>query len=852
MHQGPATGLLVETLEHRMKAFLSHSSKDKGFVEAVADLLRPGTFELDSLTFDAGAVNAQTILEALNRSDLFCLFLSTSSVRSAYVEFETLLGMEFLARGGIKKFLAICLDEEAFDLASANIKFFSIVRRGLLPEATARLIQGFLVSASTSSAARAHPFLGRTEEIAELEQQVSDHARPLTKGFFISGIYGSGRKTLVQKFYEQQYPEVGRIFPTITIDPLAGLEEFHRQVLTALRPTMTVSDLKTRVQSFAIAPNSEKRRQITQLINSLLPAREAAFLVDTGGLQTEAGALEPEVDQVISNLEARPHPPIAIIARRMIPLRLRRPQNDLAYLSVGSLKRDSSENLISRLLKDKGITATREQISELVNLGDGHPFNFYRMADEITERGMEPFLANPREFIEWKHRQSSEYLRRIELSSEDILILGLLRLAPELDFTAIITALPIDPATASDRLLRLTNVHAIEASEGSFLISPPLRIAIEKDSRISLAEQVQATAIRALVLTLSIRLEEGTAPITLIDSAVLLALQEGGLLADYVAAFLLPSHYVWLAKRKYDAEAYRQSIHLCQEALDRADRLSPTGVVAACRYLCLAAARLGEDSTFELGIRRLESFAQDDWAKSNVLYLRGFNYRMKGNLPKAEEAFRASHRILPGNRSATREIAAICLARNNLDEAETYAREALSQAGSNPYFLDMLIAVLIRRYGNSVQHLPKINELFDRLEQVSEEEGRSFFTTRKAEFEHRWGDNGRALTLIEAAVAKTPRIFEPRRLYVEILLKAGNKAKAQGVLTELERQVKSRSPNERRTNYRAYLETYSHYLTEIGRYPEAKELYEDPSIFTVEERNAAIREIEIVQSFRTR
>ena len=90
-----------------MRAFLSHSSSDKGFVEAVSDLLRPGTFELDNKTFDAGLINSKAIIAALARSDLFCLFVSKNSVRSTYVDFETLLGVEFFARGGIRKFLAI-------------------------------------------------------------------------------------------------------------------------------------------------------------------------------------------------------------------------------------------------------------------------------------------------------------------------------------------------------------------------------------------------------------------------------------------------------------------------------------------------------------------------------------------------------------------------------------------------------------------------------------------------------------------------------------------------------------------------------------------------------------------------
>ena len=79
-----------------MRAFLSHSSKDKGFVEGVADLLKPGTFELELATFDAGLLNATIIAEALRRCDLFCLFLSEEdSVQSPYVSFEALLGAEF-------------------------------------------------------------------------------------------------------------------------------------------------------------------------------------------------------------------------------------------------------------------------------------------------------------------------------------------------------------------------------------------------------------------------------------------------------------------------------------------------------------------------------------------------------------------------------------------------------------------------------------------------------------------------------------------------------------------------------------------------------------------------------------
>lgn len=61
--------------------------------------------------------------------------------------------------------------------------------------------------------------------------------------------------------------------------------------------------------------------------------------------------------------------------------------------------------------------------------------------------------------------------------------------------------------------------------------------------------------------------------------------------------------------------------------------------------------------------------------------------------------------------------------------------------------------------------------------------------------------------------------------------------------------VNSRNPDERRTNYRPYLETQSDYLLEIGKYQEAKEIFGDKSLFTDDERRKAIRRIEIAEGF---
>jgi tetratricopeptide (TPR) repeat protein len=831
-----------------MKAFLSHSSKDKGFVEDVTNILRPGTFELDSLTFDKGLLNSQSIIESLKRCDLFCLFLSSNSVAAPYVDFETLLGIEFLASGKVGRFLAICLDEEAFAKASANVRFFNIVRKGLEPENTARLIQGHLISAAEKTAAYSHPFIGREDELVELERQISDHKRPPSKALYISGNFGAGRRTIVQKFYEHQFPNVGRSFPIISLDPFVGLEELYRKILATLRPTITASELRKRVQSFAIAPVEEKRRLVAQLINSLLAANEAAFLMDKGGVLTDAGGLTAELNEVISRLEAKPHPPAIIISPRMVPMKLRRPENDLAYLAVKSLKRESAERIIGRLLKDRGLGVTDDGMNELIKLSDLHPFNIFRMIDEVSERGIAAFLADPRDFIDWKHRQSSEYLAKIDFSKNDTSMLGLLKQLPELDFVAIVEALSLDAATASENLLRLSELHIVESSGDTFSISPALQIAVERDRRFRLKKETQQTAMRLVAKSLAIRLEEGTASIVLVDAAVLSSLDSGET-SDFAAAFLLPSHHVWIAKRQYDQRHWHESIRYAAEALKGSERLSTEGFVAACRYQCLSAARLGEQQIFDEGITKLAAAAKTDWARSNIAFLKGINLRFKGSLPQAEKFFRESYALSPGNLHAARELAEVCLARDNLDEAELFAREAHSHGPANPYLLDTLISVLVRKRGRSAKHVSEINDLFDTLESVGDQGGRSFFTTRRAEFEFLWGNNKEAARLVDVAIAKTPTIFEPRRLHALIMLKDGNKAKAFETLKLMYEMVNARNPDERRTNFRAYLETNAQYLVEISKYKEAKEIYGDPAIFTEDEQTKAVREIEIAEAF---
>jgi len=834
-----------------MKAFISHASKDKGFVEKMTEQLRPGTYELDSQTFDLGLVNAEAIFNSMKRCDLFCLILSKESANSNYVNFETLLGHELLARGTIDRFLVLCIDDEAFRLASEGVKLFNVARKNIEPESAARLVQGKLLSAANAKLNLSHPFIGREQEIDVLGRQINDHRRPPSKAIYISGNVGSGRRTIAEHFFRQYFPQVGSVLPTIDVEQFSGLEELHRKVLMTLRPTMSARELLVRAQSFSLAAEAIKSRMIADLFNSLLAAREAAFVVDHGGILTDSGGLTSEIDSLFSHINDRPHPCIVFISARMIPRKYRRTQDDISYIAVRSLSRHATASIISRLSKDKAIFLTEENLEELITLSDSHPYNIYRMIDEVQDRGLDLFLANPSDFINWKHRRSSEYLKSVQLSEIETSILSILKVLPELDFVAIVEALDLDGEEASEALTKLLNLHVVESANQCFVVAPALRVAVERDSRIRLPQNVEKSAIKILANSLALRLEEGTAPVSLVDSTVLASLQSGDTIPEIAGGFLLPSHYIWMARRSYDERRWIDCIRYAKEALKGRAQISKSGYVGACRFLCLAAARIGNEDTFLYGLSMLNEVARDDWAKSNLAFLQGFNSRLKGHLPEAEKSFRRAYDLSPGNFSAARELASVYLDLGNFDEAEIFARETYRQASSNPFQVDILVAVLVKKFDGKTENRVELDDLIRVLEEVGEEGGRSFFTTRRAEFEHLWGDNNEALRLIEKATRRTPNLFEPRRLHAEVLLKSGNKAKAYETICIMKEMVDSNNPDDRRKNYRQYLKTLAYYLVEVGQYKEAKKLFRKGPIFTEEERNVEIRNIEIAQAYKT-
>jgi CRISPR/Cas system endoribonuclease Cas6 (RAMP superfamily) len=127
-----------------VKAFLSHSSKDKEFVKAVAQELGRQHCIFDEQVFQTGDEFKQSIERGLDSSSIFVLFASKNSLLSDWVDFELEEAWYKKLEKNLKKALVYIITD------SIDIENFPIwlkrakIQRGNVPKIVAREIRDHL------------------------------------------------------------------------------------------------------------------------------------------------------------------------------------------------------------------------------------------------------------------------------------------------------------------------------------------------------------------------------------------------------------------------------------------------------------------------------------------------------------------------------------------------------------------------------------------------------------------------------------------------------------------------------------------------------------------------------------
>jgi hypothetical protein len=281
-----------------VKAFLSHSSKDKYFVGQVAAALGPLQIEYDEKTFDL-TLNVQAIRRALSRADLFVLFLSTNSIASPFVAEEERTALEARGRGILKKVLIFAIDSTSYRALPDWLREINIVQHLSSAKACARRIQATLIELDAEQSRELDLYIGREEDEKQLRRALSSppDATPLI--IHAVGHLGIGRRTFLRKSLSSLYPRLFSAFVEIPFGQYQGIEEFFRSlhdlyVVTALSERIVAFD------AFAKESYSNQLSRLAELISALVDNEEFIIIVDDGGVYDDQGDYQSFIKDLIA------------------------------------------------------------------------------------------------------------------------------------------------------------------------------------------------------------------------------------------------------------------------------------------------------------------------------------------------------------------------------------------------------------------------------------------------------------------------------------------------------------------------------------------------------------------------
>ena len=776
----------------KLKAFLSHSSQDKAFVDQVYNTLGAAQAHLDSATFEKARINIEAIHSALEDSDIFVLFLSEDSLASSFVSHESILALEQFASGKLHRIMILCIDEVNLDLIDERLRNLNIVTQVGSVGSCARHIQSALVEISLSSSPEQVIFVGREAESKNLRKALTRASSESPAVVVLSGIDGVGRKTLIQRVFRELLPPFSR-FAKVNIKKNQGIDDLFRS-LVRLRGRTTIRQARNELLNFADVDHQTQISLLHEEIAHILDESETLLLIDYGGIMDEEGAYHDYILETFKPFHSYSRPCAVFVQQRMPPFGKRKNLKSYHFERVPPLSAEETQDLLGARLRSEGLTFTAGQIDRLEGAVSQHPINVDFAMDSISnlQGDLDLFLSDPSDLLVWRNRRALDFLNQVSFTSEQQYICGLLISFTDLTSEHIMLLVEESAEVVAGAIRVLLDRHIIERDNGYYVLSAPIIDAMGRSGNFHLSKEEEQRAATKLLDTLEAYRDRDEVQRALLEPAVIASLRTGGALKSQWRQLVLPSHYLVVAREAYDQRNLPRTVQFCRQALEHASRMSEEAKVECYRMLGLSAVRTSDEELLRDARDGLASIGTR-YSKQVNLFLKGFSSRYKGFFSDAEVAYLKCFDINERNFSVCRELAQVYLALGRPDEAENYARTAFEIAPNNPFIIDILVGVLVGRArmgGTDLNGDRELSYLLSELKKYGHAEGKSFYSNRMAECAIMEGNPTRAKQYADEAVKLAEWLIPPYITRAIAYLMKGNEAGARRDVDSAKRMSK--------------------------------------------------------------
>ena len=787
-----------------IKCFLSHSSKDKDYyIRLVKNKIRKESIIYDEDTFEAGLSPSEEIINGLDETSLFVIFISQSALESSWVKDELSRAKEKVDSGKIDRIYPIIIEE---DISFEDPRIPSWMKQGFniqhirQPTVAARKINSRLRELSWKN----HPTLkerekivvGRNSKIKLVEERFDDYEKESPLVFISSGLNSIGRKTFIKEslrkatvirgFYE---------FPQIYIEEADSIEDFILKV-----NDLGLSD-KINAKDLLTTGLDEKIDIASRLIDNIASEKERILIEDKGAIVRYNGDIVDWFETVVNNLSDRDHLTFCI-ASKFRANRSIKYKNMAFYMEeIPELEKSERNGLLSRYSKHKNLELSRSDLGFFSDLLTGYPEQVIYAVDMIAEKSVFEAKKNSHLIQEYATDKAKLVVESLKNDQDS---LGFLYFLCKFEFISFEFLFEIADEEKyfpilSDFLLR-SICERLGASGDYIRVNEAIKDYIER-SRFGMPTDF-SEKLRKHVQDFISNDADDNRDISDYIFSIQEALISGEEIPDKV---LIPSYFIKTIRsiyKKGGSSNYKEVIRLSDRILTNSDFLHKNVLENIYFIRCQAFARLRDSEFF--GVVKLIP-------EPDSSFLHGFYYRIQGNHERAIKSYNRVLKSRPNDYRTKSELVLIYMQSEDHDLAYELAEEIYRHAPNNPLNANNYLSCIFHRDKNQADR-NLIEEIINRLESDPSDRAQEMYSSARAKILAHFDDDVEgAYNLLDETIHKFPDVTYPLLTSADLAIQFKNINRLKKSIDFLDDQE---SPNSQ--TYRSYIRYKSMYFAMSG------------------------------------
>jgi tetratricopeptide (TPR) repeat protein len=746
------------------KVFLSHNSKDKEhFVSIIAEKFGPDRCFYDEYTFRPGMKTLEEIYKALDKTDIFVLFISDTSLNSPWVKKEiTQANLKTIEGSAV--FFPIIIDRK---IKYTDKRIPSVLRKNynLQLITTPEIAYKIILQRLRQIIWLKHPlydqrqniFVGRNDLQRKIEERLDNLELSSLISIFAMGMKGIGRRALLMNSLVKATIIDKSYRPSeIILDRGESIEDFIVKV-NSLGMTKK-HDLK-----YLMHHTMEEKVKIATIITSeIVDHDEIIFIEDNSAIISYLNdrlCISDWFVQLLNRLEIKNRLCICLrssLRTVNIPHIIK---NVVLPINVPELSLAERSGLLSRYAVVRGLEVDKADLAYFKDFLSGFPEQIFFTIELIKQHGLSRAKNMTRLIIDFNTQKIMDIIEQYEKGSKELEIISFISRFDCISFDLLFKILKeqeIEENTVN--ILIEHSVCEIFGKNGEFVrINDTIKDYFIRQELIpnskydkSLREQIKIILDNENIYELDY-------------SEIFISIRETLLDGKTVDdKYLIPSHYIKTVYELYhNKKRYTEVINLIDSVLERqtVNNLDQKVTQELNRYLCLSLVRLGEPRFFDV-IKNVHG--------SDHEFLKGFYYRQKGDYVESVKHLSEATRLRKDFSMAKSELVLAYIGLEDYASGLSIAKENYDAHKTNPYNIQRYFSCLIRMPHASVTE-NTLKELIQNIEDIKTDLANEMLQVMAAQFESFYSrDYNTALSYIEVAINKYTDSYYPYLILFDI------------------------------------------------------------------------------------